>query len=102
MFKAYLTAGIILAGLAPGSAATFAQQFPISAPHQQAKLNHDPDACGKALEKAADDARLRVQDSGNNNLPLVNAWLQMAQNAAENGDEQTCWYWYDRAQNMAR
>jgi hypothetical protein len=39
------------------------------------------------LEKAADDARLRVQDSGKNNLPLVNAWLQMAQNAAENGDE---------------
>lgn len=96
MVKIYLTTGTLLAGLLIGNVAAIAQQTPMSAAHQQALVAKDPAACGKAV----DNIWLRIQnDTAIYTRATVSAWLQTAQNAAKNGDEQTCWYWYDRAQN---
>lgn len=104
MSKAYFfTAGTVLAGLALGSAAAFAQEVPHSAAHQQATLNHDPDACSKAVEKDSDDIFLRMQGKeGDTTRTTKKAFLETARNAAKNGDDQRCWYWYDRVQNFSR
>ncbi|HEX9463822.1 MAG TPA: hypothetical protein VGB82_14580 [Alphaproteobacteria bacterium] len=103
MSKSYFALVTVFTVLVLGSGAAVAQQTPMSAEHQQAQLNHDPDACSKVVEKAADDIGLRIQGlEGMSTRMLKTALLQTARNAATAGDDQKCWYWYDRTQNLSR
>lgn len=104
MSKSYFALVTVLTVLVLGSATAVAQQFPVSAAHQQATLAKDPAACGKVVDRAADNVSLRVHQNspGGDTRQLVIAFLQTARDAATTGDEQTCWYWYDRTQNLAR
>jgi hypothetical protein len=63
MSKSGFAALTVIATLALGSAGALAQEnpytkappsTPMSRLHQQAQLNHDPDACSKAVEKTLD------------------------------------------------
>jgi len=76
---------------------------PASAAHLQAQLNKLPDACGPAVAKAADNIGLRVQGmDGISTRTAVNQMLSAAQQYAAAGDEEACWHWYDRSQQVVR
>ncbi|HEX9463821.1 MAG TPA: hypothetical protein VGB82_14575 [Alphaproteobacteria bacterium] len=104
MSKAYFALATVFTVLVLGSATAFAQQFPVSAAPQQATLAKDPAACGNAVDRAADNVSLRLHQNspGGDTRQLVIAFLLTARDAASTGDERTCWYWYDRTQNLAR
>ena len=76
---------------------------PPSAAHLQAQLNKLPDACGPAAAKAADNVGLRIQGmDGISTRTAVNQLLDAAKAYAAAGDEEACWHWYDRSQNIVR
>ena len=109
MTKSVLAIAAVVSVLTVGSA--LAQQnpytkapppTPVSAAHQQALLdaNPDPDACIKAVEKAADNVGFRIQgDDGKNTRMYMHAMYEAARSAARTGDNDACWKYYDRAMN---
>ncbi|HEX9463823.1 MAG TPA: hypothetical protein VGB82_14585 [Alphaproteobacteria bacterium] len=109
MLKSTLRLAAVATVLVLGSAGAFAQEnpytkapppTPMSSLHQQAQLNHDPDACVRAVDKMQDNVGLRIHgDDGKNTRMYVNTLLDTARNAARAGDDEACWHWYDKASN---
>jgi len=112
MRKTYLAVSVVAIVLALGGARAFAQENPYtkapppvpqSLAHQQAQLDHDPDACGRTVDKALDNPGLRVLGmDGMTTRMGVNAMLGAAHNAAAAGNDEACWHWYDRSQLYGR
>jgi hypothetical protein len=112
MRKTHFAAAVVAIVLVLGGASAFAQENPYtkapaatpqSLAHQQAQLDHDPAACGHAVDRALDNVGLRVLGmDGMNTRMNANALLGAARNAAAAGDDAACWHWYDRAQQVVR
>jgi hypothetical protein len=109
MLKSGLAALTVVALLGLGSAEALAQSYtkapppaPVSAAHQQALLNGipDPDACIKAVDKAAGTIGFRIQggDGMNGRMYLLGMY-EAARSSARAGDNDACWHFYDRAMN---
>jgi predicted transglutaminase-like cysteine proteinase len=77
---------------------------PMSPQHAQAMANKQPGQCAKEVSKMQDQVGLRIQQwaTGAETRGSVNSELQAAAGAAATGDEDTCWRWYDRAQQTVR
>src|SRR5205814_1439603 len=102
MLKTQFAAALVVAALALGSAAAFAQSpyakantpvaTPITQAHQQAQLDQNPGACGDIAARAADSVGLRIQQNspGGETRQSVNAMLLAAKNAAAAGDYDSC------------
>jgi len=107
-FTALLTAVAVLAAASAFAQSPYAPAnkdvaTPPSAAHLQAQLNKLPDACGPAAAKAADNVGLRIQGmDGMSGRTAVNQLLDAAKAYAAAGDEEACWHWYDRSQNIVR
>ena len=112
MRKTNFAAALVATVLVVGSAPAFAQEnpytkapapTPLSLAHQEAQLDHDPAACGRAVDHALDNMGLRILGmDGMNTRMAANTLLGAARNAAAAGDEEACWHWYDRAQQVVR
>lgn len=112
MLKPSLATLAMIAVLAASATGALAQQnpytkapppSPMSGAHQQAQLNHDPDACSKAVEKTLDNVELRIQGKeGMDTRTTKNALLQAARNAAAAGDDEGCWHWFDKVSNFSK
>jgi len=73
---------------------------PLSAAHKLAALANEPGTCAVLVEQALNNISLRIQGpDGMNGRMHTTALLLGARNAADVGDEEACWHWYDRAQN---
>ena len=111
MSRHSLFAVTVISAVAFGSAGASAQQAynpyagsqlatPMSPAHKLAALSNEPGVCGLLVDKAADNVSLRIQGmDGMSSRLHTNALLEAARNAADAGDEEACWHWYDRAQN---
>jgi len=77
---------------------------PFSPAHQQALLGAVPGQCGKIAAQALDNVGLRIQQNlpGTEPRMSVISNLQAAIAAQEEGSEDSCWHWYDRAQQVLR
>lgn len=111
MLKSHLATLLLAAAVVLSSAGAFAQNpytkaaapVPASVAHQQAQLEKLPDACGPVAARAADNISLRIQGpDAMNTRTNVNVMLQAALNAAAAGDDEGCWHWYDRSQQVVR
>jgi len=113
MLKSSVAAAVMASAVLFGASA-FAQSpyppanqsvyTPMSAAHAQAQANNEPGRCGKEVSRLQDQVGLRVQQfaTGAETRGSVISELETAANAAKAGDEQTCWHWYDRAQQTVR
>lgn len=113
MVKSSLAASLAVAAVLMGTSA-FAQSpyppankpvyTPMSDAHTQAQAAKDPGRCAKEVSKMKDQVGLRIQQygSGAETRGSVLSELDTASNAANAGDEETCWHWYDRAQQTVR
>jgi len=77
---------------------------PFSPAHQQALLGAVPGQCGKIAAQALDNVGLRIQQNLPGTEPRISVIsnLQAAIAAQEEGSEDSCWHWYDRAQQVVR
>jgi hypothetical protein len=113
MVKSTLAAALAVSAVLLGTSA-FAQSpypaanqsvyTPMSAAHAQAQANKAPGQCAKEVSKMQDQIGLRLQQfaTGAETRGSVMSELDTASNAAKAGDEDTCWHWYDRAQQTVR
>jgi len=116
-----LIAVVFTAAAIAASTSAFAQQLPSSAQerhpiaernvpaplspaHQQAMVSGIPNQCGGTVEKFRDNVGLRIQqpEPGASTRLAQNADLQAAADFSRAGDEEGCWYWYDRAMQVVR
>jgi hypothetical protein len=110
MFKSFLAVALVAAATLL-SASAFAQTTypqanapvytPPSIAHQQAQAAGVPDQCGAVTAKAQNSVSLRLQQyNGQPNRGNVNAFLDTARDYAALGNEEQCWHWFDRAQQV--
>ena len=111
MSRTSLFSAVIATTLAFSAAAASAQQAynpyagaqlatPMSAAHKLAAVDNVPGTCALLVERTLNNISLRIQGpDGMNGRMHTTALLQGARNAADAGDDEACWHWYDRAQN---
>ena len=110
MSRTSLFAAAVTVTLAVSAAASAQQAYnpyagaqlatPLSAAHKLAAVENAPGTCAVLVEKQLNNISLRIQGpDGMNGRMHTTALLQGARNAADAGDDEACWHWYDRAQN---
>ncbi len=77
---------------------------PMSPAHQQAHQANALGQCGAIVAQARDNIGLRIQQPipGAETRLSTNAALDAAAGFAAAGDDEGCWHWYDRAQQVLR